>query len=135
MKGRGFSSKRTLIIIGSIILVIFCVFPIFYFTGYRWIDSYVCPRVIAHRVGIEPSYLSIIEYIKTILTPGIDRTEVTARLSRIGQVKVWQNNVVFDNRTTDEIHVILCGNPMSRIIIFAHYSLDGKLIDIEFEGS
>jgi hypothetical protein len=126
--------KRKLIIISSILVVLLCVLPIFYITVYQWAESYICPRLIAHRVGIEPSYLSIREYIQNTLTPGIDRSEVKARLEKIGRVKIWQDNLVLFGTMTDEIHVILCYDPMDNIIIFAHYSPDEKLIRIEFEG-
>jgi hypothetical protein len=129
------SKKRVLLIISGIVILILCVFPVFYLTVYQWADSYVCPRIIAHRVGIEPTYLSIREYIQTTLTPGLDRNEVESRLARIGQVKVWKSDVILNDRKTDEIHLILCGDPMDYFIIFAHYSPAGKLIEIEFEGS
>jgi hypothetical protein len=128
------STKRIFIIISCTLLVLFCIFPTLYFTVYQWADSYICPRVIAHRVGIEPSYLSIRQYIQNTLTPGLSRSEVKTRLEKIGQVKIWQDDLVILGTMTDEVHVTLCYDPMDNFLLLAHYSPEGKLIRIEFEG-
>jgi hypothetical protein len=128
-----FKNKTILIVLG-VLLAIFCVVPLFYLTIYQWGEHYVCPYVIAHRVGTDPTYPAIREYIQNILTPGIGRGEVESRLAKIGQVKVWQNSTILFDETTDEIHLILCSDLMDSFTIFTHYSPKGELLRVEIEG-
>jgi hypothetical protein len=126
--------KKAVCIILVILILLICVAPVFYMTIYRWGDYYICPYIISQHIGIKPNFPAIKQYIYESLVPGLSRGEVEAELGKLGEIRVWRGYQVVNNSTSDEIWFNVCSHPLNAITIFAHYSLDGKLIWIEINN-
>src|SRR5918996_938956 len=102
-----------------------------YMTIYRDIDREMCTNRIAQKLRIEPSYASIIEYIKTILLAGITRDDVYKQLQAIAPLQIEP----IDNYAglLDKVTIKICNHPLNNLRFYAYYTFGGQLLEIRFD--
>src|SRR5882672_6646303 len=73
--------RRTHVIIITLIAVA-CVVPMFYI-GFPWVDASICVPRAAGRIGVQPTYDALYEYIGQHIVTGMTRADITAILGRV----------------------------------------------------
>lgn len=106
----------------SVLLLSVCLF----FTVLRWLDRDICAQNIGRRLNIDPTFSSILRYVRETDVENTPRADVWKRLEKLGPIRLVQTSEVAGDHV--EIMVIdTCLHPMNRIYIHAVYTSDEKL--------
>jgi len=124
--------RKLVITISILMVLLFCLLPVFYFGVYRMADYIVCRSLVGLRLGKGTSLISIEEYIKESLTPGLGREEVKSKLDEIGRVEIIPSRGGTMNISSEQANLSPCTHPLNTITLFINYSPEGKLTSIKF---
>jgi hypothetical protein len=116
-----------------LLLILCCLVPWLYLTNFRDWDYRTCNPKAANRIGVKPNRGSINDWIYDILTPGISRTETKAILERLGPTEMVSSRSLSNGEIENTYQINICSHPLNNIVLFANYSIDGKLIAITID--
>lgn len=111
-----------------IILVLFLCFGAAYFTIFRTLDSSICIPRISKKLGIQAGIDQVYQYVKNQLTPGMKKTEVMDRLSKIGETTIEGTTELANGSIREGIELRICSHPLNNILILNSYSKDWTLL-------
>jgi hypothetical protein len=91
------------------------------------IDRGFCLPPAAERIGVEPTYGAIYNYIRNSVKPGMTRDKAMAVLEQIGPVISGTTHLP-DGDIRDEISIKICSYWLNNIELFIRYTPDTQQV-------
>jgi hypothetical protein len=119
---------------------VICVFACFWLIGEANKQAqYEALAPLAERIGIEPTFKALGEYIEETFTPGMPRSEVLKKLDQLGPYELHNEGPVYslgEGVWLESARIWTSGTgPYSKLVINFFYTSDGVLLMASRESS